>query len=388
MPGTLRVGGELTLRQGIEGVQGGLQQLLIIQEAKADALQDRIDHHGGAGGLQIVALGLCMVDDLIEEAGFRIGPAQDAPDRLPEEIDQGAVMLIELLVHIINAVHEGHEIPAHGAEPEIGAAAGFRIGPELLTVQIAGVIIEPLVRIIKIFADVAELGGDVRSALQAAEAGVIGGAEGLGHVQPIQPDLLRINLLVPEVAAGAAGMGGQTVNQKINRLAVPFIAGLIQGEEEDAAAVGGIDVVLVQRVIGDDALGGDHLLQIAENEIPIRGIARCLEKIRAADEHAAVLIIPVGLIGLIGGEILANEGLNILRAGKGSGFRHGSAPFFYSAAARRTRYSRAAAALSGVVSSRVMGRSRCFAKARRRSYRMRPVPQAMETGRKAPASSR
>ena len=208
-------------------------------------------------------------------------------------------MLVEHLRAQTNAVDQRHQVPAGGAQPEVGAAACLLAAPGLNPRLVPGVVVQALLLIIEVFAHVAELIGDVLHMGHTVEAGLVFHIEGLGHVQAVQPDLVGIVFLVPEVAALAAGMGAQPSHVELDGLAVALVAGFVQPKEQRLAAVDAVDIVLVALIIGDGAVGHDVGLQIAQDEVPVVPIPRGPVSVDAALEDAAVLIVPVGLVGLV-----------------------------------------------------------------------------------------
>ena len=129
-------------------VTGAVESLLrpcshtFGQIAQTHALEHGIGKQGGAAGFQIVALGLRVVDDLPEHPGLLVLELVHILHSLFEHSHDAAILVVQLLVHALQHIHHCHKEPAHGAQPEVGAAAGLRVCPIHLAALVVAVVVQ------------------------------------------------------------------------------------------------------------------------------------------------------------------------------------------------------------------------------------------------------
>ena len=99
---------------------------------------------------------------------------------------------------IIQDIYQGHRVPTHRSAPEIQRLSRMRIRPTLLPGFIPAVIKQTGFRISDMTLHQNKLSGNIIEVRVFMETLRIFGIERLGHVQAIQPHLIRINFLVPE----------------------------------------------------------------------------------------------------------------------------------------------------------------------------------------------
>ena len=160
-------------------------------------------------------------------------------------------------------------------------------------------VVQPLLRVVEVLAHVLKLPGNIRHMRHAVELRLVRHVERLRHVQPIQPNLVRIQLLMPEIAALAARMLPKPLHVELNRLAIALLARLLQGEEQRLAAVDGINVVLPHLIIRNAAVRRDIRRDVIQHEIAIQHVPRRMVEVDAPLQHAAILIVPILLIGCV-----------------------------------------------------------------------------------------
>ena len=86
--------------------------------------------------------------------------------------------------------------------------------------------------VLHVLLDVHELLVAVNAAVHPVAAGLVLHVEGLGHVGAVQPDLVRVDFFVPEVAFLGAGLGLQLAAYRFNRVAVALVAGqVVEGKQ-------------------------------------------------------------------------------------------------------------------------------------------------------------
>ena len=150
--------------------------------------------------------------------------------------------------------------------------------------------------------DVHELFIAVDAALHLVVAGLIFHVEGLGHIGAVQPDLPRVDVLVPEVALLGAGLGQQLAADGVDGLAVFFVPEDVVEGEQVLALIHVVEVVFL-RVVG---LDGAVLLHEEVDEVlgklQILLVAGGLVEAQAGGDHAAVDVVP--LVGLAAAHLL------------------------------------------------------------------------------------
>ena len=127
---------------------------------------------------------------------------------------------------------------------------------------------------------------------------LIQGVEGLGHIQAVQPDLVGVNLLVPEVALHGAGLAEKLAPQHVGGLAVLLLVGLIIEGEEHAALVDVVQIILALVVGEDGAILGHEMVDEMLGEVEIAALAGDLRHGEQGGDHAAVDVVPVRALAL------------------------------------------------------------------------------------------
>ena len=297
----VRVLAQILVTGAVEGFLGPCGHPLG-QVAETHAFEHSVGEEGRAAGLEVVALDAGVVHHLPEHAGLLVLELVDVLDGLLEHRHDAAVLVVELLVHPLQHVHHRHHEPAHGPQPEVGAAAGDGVGPVHLVALIVAVVVQAGLLIPHVLPDVHELLVAVDAALHLVVTGLVLHIEGLGHVGAVQPDLPRINVLVPEVALPGAGLGEQLAADGVDGLAVLLVAEDVVEDEQVFALIHVVEVVLL-RVVG---LDGAVFLHEPVDEIPgkfqVLLVAGSLIQAQAGGDHAAVDVVP--LVGLAAADLL------------------------------------------------------------------------------------
>ena len=112
---------------------------------------------------------------------------------------QIAVFVVHALVHGFRRVDKGYREPSQGSQPEIRACTGLLIRPVHLAGLIIAVIVETGLFILHKAFDIFELPEGIKTALEPAISFFILHIERLSHIETIKPDLIRVDLLVPEI---------------------------------------------------------------------------------------------------------------------------------------------------------------------------------------------
>ena len=133
-----------------------------------------------------------------------------------------------------------------------------------MTKQTVGRIVAALVRQAELVHDVFVMGA--AEAVGHIIAGIFG-IEGHGHIQAVQPHLVRINLFVPETALGIAGLGLQLAVQLFYRLEI-FLFRIAFNQFEQGPA--GAD--MVQGIIGFLVPAANGTRRIDDGLVPVPDI--------------------------------------------------------------------------------------------------------------------
>jgi hypothetical protein len=81
------------------------------------------------------------------------------------------------------------------------------------------------------------------------------GIEGLTHVEPVEPHLRGIDLLVPEASVRRPWLLFQLLTQQSGRLLVLFLFGVLVKSKESSAGENIIEVVILQLVGANSTVG-------------------------------------------------------------------------------------------------------------------------------------
>ena len=157
-------------------VAGAVEGLLAVggvplgQVAKAHTLQHGVGEQRAAGGLQIVALHTGLVDDLPEHAALGILERDHCVHGVFEHRHDCAVLIVEHIVHALKHVDHRNKEPAHGTQPEVGAAAGHGVGPVHLAALVIAVVVQAGFGVLHVLLDIHELFVAVNAAVPCRRA--------------------------------------------------------------------------------------------------------------------------------------------------------------------------------------------------------------------------
>ena len=194
-----------------------------------------------------------------------------------------------ILGHKVDIIQQRNRHPAHGTAPELGRTAGFFVRPVNLTLVVVSVIHQAGLFITGLGFHQRRLLCDLIKKERLVEGLAVLGAEGAGHVQPVQPHLVAVPGLVPEAAFGRGGEMLHEVGNSIQRRLVAGIAGaFVQREQVD----GRLQVV---QLAGVEVLDVAHFIQIAVHprfdEIEILFIpGQQIGAVHAGEEHTLMIV--------------------------------------------------------------------------------------------------
>ncbi len=267
------------------------------EEPETHALKDRVGDERGSGGLEVVARRFRLVRHLVEHALLALERRERVREVL-HQADEEALLVVEGLVGRLRGLDQREGEPAERAQPEVRAAAGDRVRPVHLTALVVAVIVEAGDRVLHVGFYIFKLVNDVLALLHLREAGLVAHVERLRHVEAVQPDLVRVDVLVPEAAFLRARHRVELGADKVERLPVLFIAGLVVEKEQVRRGVDVVEVVLLDVVGPDRPVLPDKEIDELLRKIKILLLARDLVEGEDGGDHAAVDVVPLVLLAL------------------------------------------------------------------------------------------
>ena len=182
--------------------------------------------------------------------------------------------------------------PAQAAQPGIRGQASLLVCPEGGFRGIVAMAVQARHRIKHAVAHSQELAADVLIAGAVLQVGGAAGVEHLRHVEAVQPDLVGVDLLVPEVALVGAGLTLQLTAQGIDGAAVLLLAGEAVHIKENSAFADVVQVVVGLLVTAKAAILEHVVIQEVLREGIIALLAGDAVQGQKGDHHAAVDVIP------------------------------------------------------------------------------------------------
>ena len=177
--------------------------IFLFQHAKARALEHRIGDHARSAGFQIVAFLAAAIDHLVIHAAFRVRVGGDALHHLSKQ--SADIIAVFALRQDFAQICQRCGKPSHRAQPKASRKAGDRIGPECGAACVIAVIIQLFLLVKHALAYGAHLTDDI-AVIPFSKVLFIQRGKNLCHIDAIQPDLVGIDLLVPEAALVRAGL--------------------------------------------------------------------------------------------------------------------------------------------------------------------------------------
>ena len=161
--------------------------------------KDRAGNKRRTGGLKIIPLSSGEIRNLPEHAAF-ILIFQYGIDEILEKAHKITLFIVKCLGKLRQCINKRKRKPAKRSEPEVLRAACDGIGPRHLSRLIIAMIIKSRFRILHKTLNILILFQDIGSLCHLTELCLIAKIERLRHKKPVKPDLIRINLLVPEIS--------------------------------------------------------------------------------------------------------------------------------------------------------------------------------------------
>ena len=163
-------------------------------------------------------------------------------------------------------VHQPQHVPAHRAAPSMGSTARFRVRPHLRPGFIPRMVVQPSPGLIGVFVGEGQLLRRITDTFLIAGHQAVLHIEGRRHMQPIQPHLIGIALLVPEATVRSAGLMTQLFPEDVRCSAVLFLPSRLVQVKQLAAITDIVQVKAVEGVIADTAriIGNESIHRILD----------------------------------------------------------------------------------------------------------------------------
>src|SRR6185437_4033545 len=133
----------------------------------------------------------------------------------------------------------------------------------------------------------------VEDAILMEEPGIFG-KEGLGHIEPVEPYLLRIFLFVPEAAFASARLFAQLTSQCRGGLVIVLLPRDLIEHQQDATAEHVIEVIVFQLIGADIAFLIDEAIHLVLDVFEITRIPGVVPKALQPFPDYAFVIGPAG----------------------------------------------------------------------------------------------
>ena len=194
----------------------------------------------------------------------------------------------------VQSVQQCHGVPSQGSEPEIPGKPRLPVTPEHFPAGIISVIIQPRLPVPHILYHIGKLAENVIVMLPLIEFGLIFHIKGLPHIHTVQPHLVGIDLLVPEIPLCRPGLG---LNLGINQVDGPAVflpaVYLIQGKES-FSCVHIVNIVLLHPIPGNRAVLHNPVVDESICKFIVLLLPRGPVYFQKCQDHAAVYVIPPG----------------------------------------------------------------------------------------------
>ena len=267
----------------------------MIQNAKTGALEHRVGQHAAAACLQVVPFPANLINDLPVYTGIGIGIAVGAFHEFTKELADALFALS--IRQDLTQIRKRNGVPADAAQPKVLRTARHRICPESSAAGIIAVVVQSLCRIVHMRAHIFDLRKGVGK-IALAEFALEQSIERLGHIQTVQPDLVGIDRLMPEVALKRTGLLPELLTQRIGGLFVLFLTGFPVEREKNAALVDVVKIEFVRLIAEDRAVLAYEVIDAAFGEVLVLIITGDLGHGQQRGHHAAVDIVPAGTLPL------------------------------------------------------------------------------------------
>ncbi len=173
---------------------------------------------------------------------------------------------------VVERIDERHHKPAHAARPELLRIPGLLVGPALLPGLVPTMKEQAGLRIARVPLHQHELFCDVGKCLRMMRDGGVLGAEGLGHVEAIEPHLIRVALLMPVAAFGVARLPGELAHKECRGGKVAPVEGDAIEQQQLAAKEDVVELLLGGLEGGNRSIRSDELIDCGLDVVEVAGV--------------------------------------------------------------------------------------------------------------------
>ena len=188
-------------------------------------------------------------------------------------------------------VGQRHQEPTLGTQPDRRALARDGVGPLHPAGAVVGVAVKAQLLIPQQGVGGLELVEDVVPVFFAILFQT-GGVEGHSHIKAVQPDLIGINILVPEIPGHSAGVIVQNVIRPLHALGPARLSGGLPEHPHGFAEAHLVDVVLADHPVGHGAVHLHEPAGIFLHRLQPAFVARGMIQVVCTYYTQVVLIIP------------------------------------------------------------------------------------------------
>ena len=188
-------------------------------------------------------------------------------------------------------IRQRHKEPSFCPEPYPGAAAGYRIRPVRLTAYIASMQVQPCLFVPQQAVGALKLVHDIIPPVLTVfrQAFCV---KMHSHVKAVQPHLVGVNVLMPEVAGGCPGIMFKKSICLLNPAAIPPIPGQVPEDPQGFAKTDLINIIFILFPVGNPAvLIHQPLTGIKDVTVPAR-VAGNIRLEGCTGYTEVILIIP------------------------------------------------------------------------------------------------
>src|SRR5688572_12050610 len=203
---------------------------------------------------------------------------------------------------MLERVHQAHRIPAHRTPPNVRRLTGFLVRPTLLFRFIPAVIKQPGLFIASVLFHPNKLVRNVVPIVFAENLRVLR-IERLAHIEPVEPHLPRVYLLVPKAAFLGSRVRPELRAEKLNDLSILLVSRYAIHRHHRRAGRDVIDVVFLKMIVLMVSLFVDPMIHALLNVTKIFRIASRVPHLFDRLQDHSLFVVPPrwnsGLISLI-----------------------------------------------------------------------------------------
>ena len=146
--------------------------------------------------------------------------------------------------------------------------------------------------------DIEELVKDIWIVLLVIKACLIFHIKWLSHIKSIKPNLIRINLLVPEVALFCSWLTLKLSINNINCLAILFLAGNVIQQKQGLSCINIINVIILRIISLYRTIFLHTMVNISFRKIKVLLFSCYLPSLDHRKNHTSINVVPTRLSSL------------------------------------------------------------------------------------------